>query len=91
MTWTEVQRAYPEQWVVMEALESQSDDEQWKVDSVAVLESCADGMAAMNCYRHFHQQYPLREFLFLHTSRSKLQFREHRWMGIRRGDATPNH
>jgi len=91
MTWNEVQRAYPGQWVVMEALESRSEDEQWKVGLVSVLEACPDGITAMQRYRHYHQQYPLREFLFLHTSQSKLEFRERRWVGIRGAHAASNH
>jgi hypothetical protein len=48
---------------------------------------CSDGSAAFQCYRRLHQQFPQREFYFLHTSREALDIRESRWLGIRRADA----
>jgi len=88
MQWPEIRRAYPDQWLVVEALEAHTTSDRQRVpDRLAVIELCPDGSAAFQCYRRLHQQFAQREFYFLHTSREALDIRESRWLGIRRGDA----
>jgi hypothetical protein len=89
MRWTDIRKAHPNQWLVIEALQAHSDAEHQRVlDEMAVVEICADGNAAMQEYRKLHQQHPDREFYFVHTSREQLDIRERQWLGIRRGHAT---
>ncbi len=89
MLWSEIRRAYPSQWLVVEALEAHTtSDRRRHLDRLAVIETCPDGSAAMQSYRYLHQQYPQREFYFVHTSREKLDIREQTWLGIRRGRET---
>ena len=57
------------------------------LDRIAAVEVCPDGAAAMHSYRRLHQQYPTREFYFVHTARENLDIKERWWMGIRRNDA----
>lgn len=65
MLWSEIRKSYPDQWVVMEALKAHTTPDQYrKFDKISVIETCPDGNAAMNCYRHWHRQYPDREFYF---------------------------
>ncbi len=85
MTWQEGCQLYPVQWLVIEALEAHTTpDNQRQLDRIAVVETCPDGQAAMQNYRRLHQQFPLRELYFIHTSREKLNIQERRWAGIRR-------
>ena len=87
MQWTEIRRAYPDQWLVVEALEAHTiPDQQRQFDRLAVIELCSDGSRAMATYRRYHKQHPMREFYFIHTSRPVLDIRERQWLGIRRGD-----
>ncbi len=84
MRWDEIRTKYPDQWLLIEALEAHTTpDRQRHLDRIIVIEPCADGMAAMNTYRKYHQSYPLREFYFVHTSREELDIREQQWAGIR--------
>ena len=84
MQWPEVRNAYPDQWLVIEALEAHTtSDRQRILDRLAVVDRCPDGAAAFQAYRRLHQQYPQRELYSLHTSREKLEIRESRWLGIR--------
>jgi len=64
MQWSEVRQAYPDQWLVIEALEAHTAQNQRRLDRLAVVELCADGQAALQSYRRLHQQYPQREFYF---------------------------
>jgi hypothetical protein len=88
MKWSEIRNAYPEQWLVVEALEAHTQpDNRRHIERLAVIEPCADGRNAMQTYRRLHQQYPEREFYFIHTSREELDIRERQWLGIRMADA----
>ena len=88
MLWSEIRKAYPDQWLVIEAIEAHTNpSNQRELVKIAVIETCEDGVAAMNRYRHLHSQYPDREFYFVNTSRKELDIRERQWVGIRRNDA----
>jgi hypothetical protein len=52
------------------------------------VEVCVDGVAAMQGYRRLHQEYLLREFYFVHTSRENLEIVERWWTGVRQDYAT---
>ena len=85
MLWPEIRNVYLDQWLIIEALQAHTtSNSQRKLDKIAVIESCDDGSSAMKSYRHLHQQFPTREFYFVHTSREKLDIRERQWVGIRR-------
>ena len=84
MQWSEIRKTYPEQWLVIEALEARTTPMQKRqLDQVAVIESCQDGTTAMQKYREYHQHYPLREYYFVHTSREDLDIRVRKWLGVR--------
>ena len=87
MRWPEIRQTYPEQWLVVEALDAHTEENHRVLDRIAVVEVCPDGAAAMKSYRRLHQQYPTREFYFVHTARENLDIKERWWMGIRRNDA----
>ena len=87
MKWSDVRFAYPDQWLVVEALAAHTTADSYRVpDNMAVLVSCADGQAAMQRYRALHLAYSGREFYYVHTSRESLRLREGQWLGVRRSD-----
>lgn len=89
MRWTDIRKAYQNQWLVIEALQAHSDEDHHRLlDKIAVVEVCPDGSAALQSYRKLHQEHPEREYYFFHTSREQLDIRERQWLGIRRGHAT---
>ena len=69
MQWSEIRKAYPNEWLVIEALQAHTTPtHQRRLDRIAVVERCVDGNSAMQSYRCLHRQYPAREFYFIHTS-----------------------
>ena len=89
MQWIEVRKAYPNQWLIIEALQAHTTpDNHRHLNKIAIIERCIDGNTALQSYRCLHQQHPIREFYFVHTSREELDIREQQWLGIRRSDAT---
>lgn len=87
MIWSRVREAYPDQWLIIEALAAHTEDNHRVLDQIAVIEPCIDGAAAMLSYQRLHREYPAREFYFVHTSREDLDIRERHWIGIRRANA----
>ena len=88
MLWSEIRTAYPDQWLIIEAIEAHTTtSSRRELDKIAVIETCKDGIAAMERYRHLHSQYPEREFYFVNTSREELDIRERQCVGIRRDHA----
>ena len=87
MRWPEIRNTYPDQWLIVEALEAHTLDNQRHLEQVAVIEQCPDGATALQRYRQLHQQHPEREFYFVHTSQGELDIRERQWLGIRRAHA----
>jgi hypothetical protein len=85
MLWSDIRKIYPNQWLVIEALEAHTTpNNQRELDKIAVIDVCSDGSAAMTRYRSLHSQFPGREFYFVNTSREALDIRERQWVGIRR-------
>ena len=88
MIWSEIRKEYPDQWLIVEALEAHTScDSRRVLDQLSVIEICKDGWHSMQRYRHFHRTYPQREFYFMHTSRKEPEIHEQSWHGIRRGHA----
>ena len=89
MQWPDIRKAYPDQWLVIEALEAHTTPDRHRVlDRLAVVDHCLDGASAFQAYRHLHQQHPQREFYSVHTSKEELEIEERRWLGIRRAQET---
>jgi hypothetical protein len=83
MQWSDVRVAYPDQWLVVEALEAHSANDHRFFDRIAVSEVCADGRTAMKRYSELQREHPHREFGFVHSSKPELEFEERLWFGIR--------
>ena len=88
MNWAEIRMAYPDQWLVVEALDAKTTpDQQRLLERIVVVERCGSGSAAFERYRQLHLQYPNRELYYVHTNRENLDIREVQWLGVRRSHA----
>ena len=84
MQWVVIQQSYPNKWLIIEALEAETaPTHQRNLKQIAVIERCSDADNALKSYRRLHQQYPIREFYFVHISRESLDIREQNGVGIR--------
>ena len=89
MQWPEICRSHPNTWLIIEALEAHTTpDSRRHLERLTVVEECPDGKSAMKRYRLLHQQYPEREFYFIHTSSDSLDIQVQQWLGIRAPHAT---
>lgn len=84
MLWDKVRKAYPDKWVVFEAIETHSSRNYRIVDDIAVIDSFDNSIDAFHRHNILHKQKPNREFYFFHTSRENLDIREKKWAGPRK-------
>jgi hypothetical protein len=90
MKWVEIRLAFPNQWIVVEALSAHTDSLGKRViTDFSLIEPCADSTAAFNKYRDLHKKNSCKEYYFLHTSKETLEIEERPWVGIRNNYANP--
>ena len=84
MRWDEIRQRYPHQWLLVEATQAHTVDDQRIIEELEVLENYPDVMSGMRAYKELQRQSPFRELYVLHTDRETLEITETRWVGIRR-------
>jgi len=83
MNWQSLREAYPDQWLIVEALSAFTAPDHTRIlERLSVIEQFTDGTIAFSRYRVLHQQFPDREFYFVHTSREELDIQEVQWVGV---------
>ena len=85
MQWHQVREHYPNQWVLVEALQAHSEAGWRRVEELAVIGAFTDSVAALQAYIRLHHTAPARELYVVHTDREELDITERRWLGIRTG------
>lgn len=83
MKWDEIRAHYPDQWLLIEAIQAHSDAGKRILDELSILEMFGDSASAMRKYATLHHSEPQRELYVFHTSREKLDVSERAWLGIR--------
>ncbi len=87
MQWTEIRQHYPQQWLLIEAIQAHSEQNKRILDDISVVGVYADSAEAMKAYLHRHRQTPDREFYVCSTNRPTLDITERHWLGIRGASA----
>ena len=83
MTWLEIRELHPQQWLLLEVLEAESQAETRFLKNLAVIERFSDSMAALRAYRDLKRSAPTRELLVLHTSRLESTIKARHYVGVR--------
>jgi hypothetical protein len=83
MTWKDIRRNFPHQWLLLEAVEAYSESGKRIVKQLAVISTFHDSIVAMKAYAKLHHEAPVRELYVFHTDREQLDIHERRWLGIR--------
>lgn len=82
MTWKDVKKVYPDQWVLLEALEAHSEGEKRIVEHMEVIGSFDDGNKAFEKYIEMHKAHKEREYYIYHTSNEKLNIGFKKRVGV---------
>ncbi len=83
MTWQEIQKHLPHQWLLIEAIKAHSAGGKRILDDLNVINTYPNSRIALKSYAQFQKEAPNREYVVLHTSRQTLDIKERRWLGIR--------
>ncbi len=84
MTWEDVKKTHPNQWLIIEAIEARTEGEKRLLDNITVVETFQnDNNRAMLEYVKLHRRHRERELYVVHTSREELGILEQRWIGVR--------
>lgn len=85
MKWEDVRQAFPNQWVLIEAVQAYTDDKNERVlEEISLLKKFSKSTEAMRTYQEIHQENPQKELYVLHTSRKDPNIIEKKWVGVRR-------
>ena len=83
MHWQEIRDRYPEQWVLVEALDGRTEGEKRIVEDLSLIDTFPDSMEGFERYRSLHRNAPQRELYVVHTGRESLDILERRMVGVR--------
>jgi hypothetical protein len=85
MKWEDVRQAFPEQWVLIEAVQAYTNEKSERIlEEVAPLKKFSNSPDAMKAYQELHRGNPIRELYVLHTNRKNPNIIEKKWVGVRR-------
>ncbi len=84
MTWEDVKKAYPMQWVLIEAVDAHTLGDKRMIEQMDVINNFADdGEGAFNRYTELHKMHKEREYYIYHTSNESLNIGIRKWLGVR--------
>lgn len=83
MTWADIRRHYPHQWLVVEALQARSELGKRQLEELTVVNAFPNGEAALRAYLKLHRDAPERELYVLHSDREVLDIAERAWLSPR--------
>lgn len=85
MKWEDVCKAFPEQWVLIEAIQAYTNKKSERIlEEVVPLKKFSNSPDAMKAYQELHHENPTRELYVLHTNRKNPNIIEKKWVGVRR-------
>ena len=81
--WSQVRGQYPNQIVLVEALETSSNNKILTIEEMSVLSDYTDSSDAWQDYKRIHRNKPEKEIYLFHTSKEKAEVIEQFFVGIR--------
>ena len=72
MSWDDIRAHYPDQWLLVEAIEAITVDQMRHISDLSVIGTFTDFRAGWLAYESLHQAQPKRELYVVHTRRECL-------------------
>ncbi len=84
MLWGDAKKAYPNQWVIIEAIDAHTEGNARIIKQMTVVDNFQDdNNRALLQYLQLHRKHRERELYVVHTSRLELDVIEQKWIGVR--------
>ncbi len=90
MDWQEIRKHYPQQWLLLEALQAHTEANKRILERLAVVNAYSGSAAALKEYSQMHRSTPERELYVFHTGRETLDVTERHGLGMRLEISTTN-
>lgn len=72
MKWKDVRQAFPDSWVLIEATQAYTNNQNERIlEEIVPLNKFTSSPEAMRVYQEIHQDDPTKELYVLHTSRKE--------------------
>lgn len=85
MKWEDVRQAFPNTWVLIEAVQAFTNEENERIlTDIVPLKKFPSSPEAMRAYQKLHHESPTRELYVLHSNREHTNIFEKKWVGVRR-------
>ena len=85
MKWEDVRQVFPEQWVLIEAVQAYTNEENERIlEEVTPIKFFSNSPEAMKSYQELYRKDPKHELYVLHTNRKDPNIIEKKWVGVRR-------
>lgn len=84
MKWNEARKAYPNKWILFEAIESHSENSKRIVEELSVINIYDEGKEALKEYAEKHKKDKSREMYVYNTKNEELLIEERNWIGVRK-------
>ena len=73
MIWEDIKKAYPDHWMIIEAIEAHTEVDERILNNIAVVETFRDdNNRAILEYVKLHRKHREKELYVVHTSRAEL-------------------
>jgi hypothetical protein len=83
MKWVNIRDIYPYRWVLVEALETHSNNYKRSIDDMSVVSDFDDPKHAWASYKKLHLAEPSRELYVFYTGNEYIEVIEQPFIGIR--------
>lgn len=84
MKWQTIREQFPNRWVLVEALSTQSKGNIRVLEEMAVISEFNETHQAWQAYKKYHLSNPSREYYIFHTVNTNIEVTEQPFTGVRR-------
>jgi hypothetical protein len=84
MTWQQVQSLHPNQWLVIEAIQTRYEPGKRILEEVQVITTCTNGSEARRRCEALRRDEPSNQYYYFHTGREQLEVLEGIRLGVQR-------
>ena len=86
MRWEDLKKAVQHQWVLIEAIDAQTEGDRRIIGDILLVDVFGDDdIAAQRRYAQLHKAQPLKDYYIVHTDRPELNVKVKYWAGVRPG------
>lgn len=84
MKWAQIRGQYPEQWVLVEAINAYPKNSFRYIEDLSIISNFTDSTFAWKEYKKLYLDNLSREYYIFHTNHKTIEVEEQRFIGVRK-------